>query len=321
MNIIIIGAGTFGTAIANELLFNERNKVVLYSDNIKKVDEINSLNTNKSYFPNKVLHHKIRASTDISVFDSANIIFIALPSSLIKSRIKKIKNCLSREVLIVNLSKGIFKNGITIVEYLKKYLQTSNVITLKGPSFASEILEHSDTLLTLGYTHQTHFKAIQNIFQNTCIHIDSTEDIKGVELLSVLKNIYALLMGIIDAKYNSPNTRFMFLTKAFSEMRLLLIQLGGKEATLLLGCGFGDLCLTSLNDLSRNRTLGLFIGKGFFNTNNEQHVVVLEGLNAIRMIKSLSLDITKDLPLLNSLYNFLNNDTKRINIDFDNLLE
>ena len=137
---------------------------------------------------------------------------------------------------------------------------------------------------------------------------------------SVIKNIYALVLGVVDAKYNSPNTRFMILTKAFSEARVILRSLGGDEDTLFLACGFGDLCLTSLNDLSRNRTLGLFIGKGFFNIDNDQHVVVLEGLNAIRMIKSLSINMQKDLPLLTTLYNFLNNPKKRVSIDFDNLL-
>ena len=320
MKSVIIGAGTFGTAIANELLSNSGNEVVLYSNNIEKVHEINKFNTNKKIFPNKKLHYKIKATTDVSVFDSADVIFIALPSSLIKKQIEKIKDSLRPKAIIVNLSKGIFDNGVTIVDYLKKFLNTDNVITLKGPSFASEVLEHSITLLTLGYKTNEQLQIITNIFKKTCINLDVTKDIKGVEILSVLKNIYALLMGIIDAKYNSPNTRFLFLTKSFNEMRLLLLQLGGKEDTLLLGCGFGDLCLTSLNDLSRNRTLGLFIGKGFFNIENDQHVVVLEGLNAIRMIKSLSINMQKELPLLTTLYNFLNNRNKRVNIDFDNLL-
>ena len=92
-------------------------------------------------------------------------------------------------------------------------------------------------------------------------------------------------MGVVDAKYDSPNTRFMILTKAFAEIRILLQSLGGHQDTIYLACGFGDLCLTSLNDLSRNRTLGLLIGKGFFNSDYKSHSLILEGLNSINTFK------------------------------------
>ena len=101
-----------------------------------------------------------------------------------------------------------------------------------------------------------------------------------------------MVLGVVDAKYNSPNTRFMILTKAFSEARILLNSLGGAEDTLFLACGFGDFCLTSLNDLSRNRTLGLLIGKGFFSLDYKFNSVILEGLNAIEMFHAL---IEKDM--------------------------
>ena len=82
-------------------------------------------------------------------------------------------------------------------------------------------MEHANTLLTLGYSNENQKELIRRIFMYTNIHFDSTKDIRGVEILSAIKNIYALLIGIIDAKYNSPNTRFMFLTKAFTEIRIL----------------------------------------------------------------------------------------------------
>ena len=98
----------------------------------------------------------------------------------------------------------------------------------------------------------------------------------------------------------------MILTKAFSEARVLLRSLGGSDDTLFLACGFGDLCLTSLNDLSRNRTLGLLIGKGFFSADYKSNAVILEGLNAVEMLHDLiEEDVTKELPLFNKLYKFL----------------
>ena len=322
MNIIVLGAGTFGTAVANELSVNTSNKVLLYSRDQKKVAEINSHNTNKSCFPNKQLSKHLQATSDINDISHASIIFLALPSKVILESLNILNPYFQENVLLVNLSKGMLVDGVTIVESIQKELNINNVVTLKGPSFAVEIMEHADTLLTLGYTTVKQYNIINQIVKDTALHIDSTTDIRGVELLSVLKNIYALVLGVVDAKYNSPNTRFMILTKAFSEARTLLKSLGGIDDTLFLACGFGDLCMTSLNDLSRNRTLGLLIGKGFFNSDYKSNSVILEGLNAIEMLHNLTEeDIVKELPLFNKLYNFFATEERELEFKFDELVD
>jgi len=322
MNIIVLGAGTFGTAIANELSVNTENNVVLFSRNKEKVDEINSYNTNKSCFPNKHLTKHLKASTDKEFIRDADVIFIALPSPVIVDNLKNLRPYFSKSVLIVNLSKGLLDNGETIVDRVKVELNTENVVALKGPSFAVEVMEHADTLLTLGYSTKEQYEIINKIIIDTALHIDCTTDIRGVEVLSVLKNIYALVLGVVDAKYNSPNTRFMILTKAFSEVRVLLRALGGANDTLFLACGFGDLCLTSLNDLSRNRTLGLLIGKGFFNADYKSNSVILEGLKAVDLVHSFPLDHVMDnLPLLNKLHSFFGSNENALSIEFDKLVD
>jgi glycerol-3-phosphate dehydrogenase (NAD(P)+) len=322
MNLIVLGAGTFGTAIANELSVNTINNVMLFSRNQSKVDEINTYNTNKSCFPNKHLTKFLSATSNKCEIKNADVIFIALPSSVIIENLSSLKFYLKKDALVVNLSKGLYPAGVTIVKEIKESLNTENVVTLKGPSFAVEVIEHADTLLTLGYTIPQQCDIIKSIIKDTALHIDYTTDIRGVEVLSVLKNIYALVIGVIDAKYNSPNTRFMILTKAFAEIRILLISLGGSENTLFLACGFGDLCLTSLNDLSRNRTLGLLIGKGFFNSDYKSNSVILEGLNAIEMLHDLiDEDVKKELPLFNKLYNFFANQESQLEFKFDDMID
>ena len=322
MNILVLGAGTFGTAIANELSVNTKNKVVLFSRNQSKVDEINTSNTNKSCFPNKHLSMFLSATSDKYEIKYADVIFIALPSSVIIENLNTLKLYFKEGVLLVNLSKGLFADGVTIVESIQTSIGIDNVVTLKGPSFAVELMEHAETLLTLGYKTNAQYQIMRSIIKGTALHIDCTTDIRGVEVLSVLKNIYALVLGVVDAKYNSPNTRFMILTKAFSEARILLRSLGGAEDTLFLACGFGDLCMTSLNDLSRNRTLGLLIGKGFFNSDYKSNSVILEGLNAIEMFHDLMAeDVAKELPIFNKLYNFFANQERELEFKFDELVD
>ena len=323
MNILVLGGGTFGTAIANELSVNTENNVVIYSRNEGKVEEINNCNTNKSCFPNKHLTKFLSATSDKNEIKKADVVFIALPSNVIIENLLILQSYFKDDALFVNLSKGLFAEGVTIVESIKTSIGIDNLVTLKGPSFAVEVMEHADTILTLGYSTNHQYEIINTLIKSTSLHIDCTTDIRGVEVLSVLKNIYALVLGVVDAKYNSPNTRFMILTKAFSEARILLKSVGGSEDTLFLACGFGDFCLTSLNDLSRNRTLGLLIGKGFFSADYKSNSVILEGLNAIGMFHDLvaDKDINAKLPLFNKVHGFFDSQEKELEFKFDELID
>lgn len=320
MNIFVIGSGTFGTAISNELARNTDNNITIYSRSVEIVNEINSEKTNKKYFANTKLADSLKCTSKFIDIKSADVIFIALPSSAIIQVIDDFKEYISSSQLIVNLSKGIFKNGQTIVDYLNKVLKNKNIVSLKGPSFAVEIMQRANTLLTLGYTDVNQFQIVKEVFNNTRIYLDITKDIRGVEILSVIKNIYALLIGVIDAKYNSPNTRFMFMTKVFSEIRILNKEFGGDLDTVFLACGLGDVSMTSLNDLSRNRTLGLLIGKGFYNPNSNDNTVIVEGVNSINIIfNMIGASLQNQLPLLKKLHEFFNSNSKKFSINFKEL--
>jgi glycerol-3-phosphate dehydrogenase (NAD(P)+) len=193
---------------------------------------------------------------------------------------------------------------------------------MKGATFAQEMMNNSASLFTLGFDSKDQYEVIKNAIKKTNIFIDYTSDIRGVEILSVLKNIYAILIGIVDAKYNSANTRFMLLTKSFSEIKKILWRLGGKEDTIFLSAGFGDLGLTALNDLSRNRTLGLLIGKGFYNPEKTRNSVVLEGVKAVKLIIDLRPKSLEDeTPLLNELARFFSSNEVEFNLDFSNLVD
>ena len=321
MNIYIIGSGTFGTAIANSLAENPNNNVTLYSRSKKIVDDINNNNFNTTYFPNTKLNTKIKATNDPGRVSGHEFVFLAIPSSAIKECLNNFKYKISNEQIIINLSKGIFNNGQTITDYLASFFDNKNIVSLKGPSFAIEIMENAKTLLTLACAEKFLFEKISKLFLKTNIFLDYTNDIKGVEVLSVIKNIYALFIGVIDAKYNSHNTRFMFMTKVFSEIRMLNNNLGGNENTLFLSCGLGDVCLTSLNDLSRNRTLGLLIGKGFYESNSKDNTVVIEGLNSVKTIYNMiDQKLVSDFPILSKLHFYLNSNEKRFNIDVKEFL-
>lgn len=322
MKILILGSGAFGTAIGSQLSYNSLNEVYLLQRSSLRHKELDLQHTNQKYFPNKKLNRALKSTLDYEISSHCAVIMIALPTKFIQNEIEKIKPFLLKDTLIVNLSKGILEGNKTIVELIKETTESDNVITLKGASFASEMIDSSPTLFTLGFQYKKQYNTITEIIKNTNIYIDFTTDIRGVELLSALKNVYAIFLGYVDGQYNSANTRFMVLTKCFAEIKIILKALGGREETLFLSAGFGDLGLTALNDLSRNRTLGLLIGKGFFNSDFTNHSVVLEGIKTLNMIDTeLSELLKKRLPIFTRMANYFNNPIEnKMDIVFNELM-
>lgn len=320
MNVFVIGAGVFGTAISNELSLNSDNKVLLYARSKKKVQEINNSNTNTNYLPNKILSTCLNATNNPQEIKRADLIFIALPSYAIADVIDKFKALINKDQIVINLSKGIFKSGQFIIDYLFKNLDTENIVSLKGPSFAIEISKKAPTLLTLGYKNNIQKSLINNVFSNSNIYIEYTNDIYGVEILSVVKNIYAIFIGITEHKYTSPNTRFLFMSKIFTEIKIITQVLGGDIETIFKSCGIGDICMTSLNELSRNKKLGISIGE--LNTDLNKKNCNTEGVNSINIIfELLDNSVIKELPILRKLYFFFNSNSDSFFIDFDDIFK
>ncbi|MDP1623760.1 MAG: NAD(P)-binding domain-containing protein [Bacteroidales bacterium] len=301
--ITIIGAGTIGTALGNILAESGQDDILLHSIEQQVVEDINRSHINSKYFPTLKLHPNLFATTDDKMLESSKIIFLAIPSVVMIDYLKKLQIHLRPDTILINLAKGFGVGNRTILEGLKEQFPNP-LCTMKGPSFAREILNRSPTGFTLGYQDPDHILIVRTLFRNTNIHLDFSDDIRGVEILSILKNIYAVVMGIVDAQFNSPNLRFLILTKAFQEMRKVLLSFGGRSDTLFNYCGIGDFTLTSLNDLSRNRTLGLLIGKGFF-TEHVSHELVLEGKTAANVFYqeiSKTMVVEDHFPIIAELY-------------------
>lgn len=306
-NIIIIGAGSIGTALGNTLVKKGDYSVKLLSIEQDVVNSINDTRINYKYFPNFKLGKFLKATSDAAELKNANIVFLAIPSNVTVDYTLSVRDHLPEDAIILNMAKGFSKDHKTICESLSSQLPNP-VCSFKGPTFARELINKLPTAFTVGSEHIEHDAIFSEIFYGTPIHVDFTPDVKGVELLSILKNIYAIGMGIVDANFNSANLRFLFLTKAFNEMKDIMIKYGGKEETMFKYCGYGDFGLTALNDLSRNRTLGLLIGKGFF-TNDISDKVVLEGKIAVSVFcdefaKSSSRSC--DYPIMAELYKVFN---------------
>jgi glycerol-3-phosphate dehydrogenase (NAD(P)+) len=281
-NIVFLGAGSIGTALGNSMAVRSDLNVSLLSIEKDVVETITTSHINQKYFPNIRLTQALKATTDQNILKNADVVFIGIPSVAVVEYMQVIRLLLPEKAILVNLAKGFGCHDQIISQCLSEHL-SNPVCALKGPSFAREIINNSPTAFTLASTDIELCKLLEPIFDETNLFVDTTNDLLGVEIVSILKNIYAILIGIVDAHFNSPNLRFMMFTRAFNEMRKILIHFGGHEETMFHYCGIGDFGLTALNDLSRNRTLGLLIGKGFFNE-GIPNKVVLEGRIAMSII-------------------------------------
>lgn len=296
-SIVVAGAGVFGTALAQRLSWNEENTITLYTIEADVITDINTRHQNTKYFPGRHINNDIVASGDIACTYAADVLFLAIPSKAIESFCKQIHPHTKSDMLVVNLSKGLAEDG----SFLTEQIPFSRTGSLKGPTFAVEVMNGDPSGMTFGGTSED-YTYMREVLKETGITIDHSADIRAVEFLSVLKNMYAIAIGIVSGRYNSPNVDFLLMTKAVGEMRQMLRLYECNEETIFNYCGLGDLGLTALNDLSRNRTLGLLIGKGF--SNNPKNTTVIEGLRTIKLLGELVQErgIEDEFVVLKSLY-------------------
>ncbi len=305
--VVFVGSGAIGTAVGNVLARKGIDDITLLSIEEEVVDSINNQRLNINYFPNIKLSRNLKATTDIEILKDADVIFMAIPSTAVVGYLFDKKDYINPKAIIVNLAKGFGKGDCLIPNCLVGHFPNT-LMMMKGPSFAREIINRQETGFTLACENNECFGEVADLFENTNIRFDYSNDINGVEYASILKNIYAIIIGMLDANYDSANMRSLFITKAINEMRSLMIAFGGQDITMFNYCGFGDFALTSLNDMSRNRTLGLLIGKGFFNSGISEKVV-LEGRIAVDVFYQKVQDSHIDInayPLMSELYHVFN---------------
>lgn len=305
--IVFVGSGAIATAIGDVLAKKKIHDVTLLSIEDEVVEAINNQHLNINYFPNVRLTKNLKATSDIKELNDADVIFMAIPSTAVVDYLYSNRSEVNPSAVIVNLAKGFGKGDKLIPDCLAEFMPNP-LMMMKGPSFAREIINRQETGLTLASYQSDNFSSVAELFDNTNIRFDYSNDVTGVEYASILKNIYAIIIGMVDAHFDSANLRSLFIARSIKEMRFLMTTFGGQENTMFNYCGFGDFSLTALNDMSRNRTLGLLIGKGFFNSGISEKVV-LEGRIAVDVFYQKAQDShleINDYPLMSELYNVFN---------------
>jgi len=311
MRVSVLGTGCLGTAVA-QVLTDNKHDVLLWTVDEKQVKEINEKRTNKFYYENFKFDEKVSATTSLEeIVNYSDNIVVVLPSKFIKDTMKKINKVLKNsndKKTFINLSKGMdYKNLITISEIIEQNIDSKNInkiCSMTGPTFAIEILERKITKFIAASNIVDHLSDVKNIFQNDYILIDHSNDIKGIEILSSVKNIIALAAGILDGLGYGENAHAILITNGVKEMMKISPFYNIETDTILSVSGIGDLVLTASSKTSRNYLTGQKIGKGEkIDKAIETTKTVVEGVECAKVIYKFSKEHKINLPITTAIYN------------------
>ena len=283
----IIGPGSFGTALAQAISRNVSD-VYLFGRNEEIISSIKKNRINPKYYPQTELNPNIKAfnlAIDCDLLETADLVVFSVPSGVTREAAKRLSAHLKGN-LIVSCAKGIEYPSLKLMSQIIQD-ETSNqrVSSLSGATFADELMRGFCCGTTLGINEYASRDTLFDVFRRPYFLLDLSRDVKGVELCGVLKNVYAIATGIFDSVSMSHNEHYAFLTMCFKELQRVVQEFTQDQDLPGKFCGFGDLNLTANVDKSRNRTLGMFIGKLLIGATAAGSSVVLEGVNSVRALK------------------------------------
>lgn len=285
LNVGVIGAGALGTAISQQISENI-SELILLLRNKELCDDINNLGYNTQYYPNSKLNDNIKATIDINDLSDCDIIFLAIPSSAFRKTLEDLKPIVKKDVIIVTTAKGIeYPSLKTMGKIIEEYFD-DNYVALSGPNFASEIMLNLPTVTNIASKSYENSLKVKKVLTTKQFKVKIIDDICGIELCGILKNINAIANGICEGMNVNENARFGILTRGFKDTIMIIEAMGGKSETVHEYCGFGDLILTSTSHESRNHTLGILYGQRLIIDENASGIV-FEGKNSIKAIKEI----------------------------------
>lgn len=306
----VVSAGSWGTALA-ALLAGKKYDVKIWAREEEIIKSINSVHENKVFLPEIELPVNLEATEDISLaVHSKDLIVVATPAQFLRESLRQISFLVSPGTFIVLASKGIEKGTLktmhqVAVEMLPPALHR-NIFVISGPTFARELALKVPTCAVVAGYDQDNMSEVQSLFNTDYMRIYRSADVTGVELGGALKNIYAIAVGILEGMNLGKNAQAALITRAIAEISRLVIKMGGNPMTISGLSGVGDLILTCTGNLSRNRQVGIRLGKGEkIDDILDSMIMVAEGVPTTASAYDLSKKVGVEMPIVESLYSLI----------------
>jgi len=300
VKVCVIGAGSWGTAMAVHLAGLGRN-VTVWNKFEEEIERIKSAGENEKYLPGIKIPGNISFTTDMSeATKEAELIVFALPSPLVRAVSKELSKCVSNGQVIVNLSKGLEKGSLKrLSEVLSEEIPQGRIVVMSGPSHAEEVSRKLPTTNVVASVDKEGAEFVQSFVMNENFRLYTSDDVIGVELGGALKNVIALCAGMSDGLGYGDNTKAALMTRGLEEIKRLGVAMGAESETFLGLSGMGDLIVTCTSMHSRNRRAGILLGKGEALDDVLKEVgMVVEGVNTADAAYELSKKYNVSMPIV-----------------------
>jgi glycerol-3-phosphate dehydrogenase (NAD(P)+) len=313
MRAAVIGGGSWGTALAS-VLGNNGHDVSIWSHDPEVARALAERHQNPKYLPDLQLPDRVTGTHDLArALAGAELVVAANPSHVTRAVMREALPSLPRTAPIVCATKGIENESLlTMHEVLEDVFPAEMhpyLVCLSGPSFAKETVLKLPTAVVVASPWEKMAQRVQRFFSNDYFRVYTSNDVPGVELGGSLKNVCAIAAGISDGMGFGSNTRAAIMTRGLAELVRLAVKKGANPLTLSGLAGMGDLVLTCTGDLSRNRTVGLGLGRG----QKLQEVLagmtqVAEGVRTAKSVHDLAEKMGVEMPLHQAIYRILYED-------------
>jgi len=261
--ITILGAGAWGTALSLSLARRGVHELCLWAHSPALADQLAEAGENLPYLSGFNLPADIHITSDLpSAIFEADILLCVTPSQHLRGIITHIAPMFTREQIILSASKGIEETTFLRLSQVIAAVTDNPFAVISGPSFAQEVAAAMPTALVVASTSPQIAQTIQRDFTSSSLRVYTNDDVPGVELGGALKNVIALAAGVAHGLNLGHNSSAALITRGIAEMTRLAIACGGRRETLTGLSGLGDLVLTCTGSLSRNRSVGIELGRG-----------------------------------------------------------
>lgn len=305
--IAVIGAGSWGTALGI-VAGRVGHQVCLWSRNERVVTEVNSRHVNSTYLNSYVIPDNVCATTEFAeAVADADVVLLVSPSHVTRELLVRMLPHLDSRMIFVSATKGIeIESGKRISEVVNEVVGTRfepRFVCLSGPSFAREVVAGQPTAVVAASHNNDDSLLIQKELSFENLRIYTNADVAGTEIGGAVKNVMAVAAGMVVGLGLGSNSVAALITRGLAEIARLALGLGARRETLMGLAGLGDLVLTCTGSLSRNRHVGIELGKGrrLNEIVNHMHEVA-EGVKTTVAVKKLAERLSVDMPITNEVH-------------------
>jgi glycerol-3-phosphate dehydrogenase (NAD(P)+) len=304
----VIGAGAWGTALAQTIAGEEEREVLLWAREPAVVESVNTLHENTLFLPRIKLNKAITAVNSLSGIVDCDVLLIVTPAQHVRETLVALKGELAKGVPAVLCAKGIeMKTGLLLSQVADEEAPTATLGVLTGPTFANEIAAGLPSAVTIAARDKDIAERIRDIVSSRYLRCYISDDLLGAQIGGAVKNVIAIAAGIVAGKKLGDSARAALITRGLTEMGRLASAMGAKRETLMGMCGVGDLVLTASSMQSRNYSLGVQLGEGrILSDILRERQSVTEGVYTAAAIKTLSQKNAVDMPICDAVNRFLN---------------